>query len=93
MARVLVPAALAAWTGGQHSVDVGDARTVRDVLTALDRAHPGVAARVLDASAQLQPFLRIFVGQRDVASLAGLDTPVGERDEIAIVAAIAGGAA
>ena len=66
--------------------------TVRDALAALERAHPGVAARLLDRDGKLQPFLRIFVGPRDIASLAGLDTPVASNDELAIVAAIAGGA-
>jgi molybdopterin synthase sulfur carrier subunit len=92
MARVILPSALEAWTRGQREIEVTSVATVRDALDALERAHPGVAARLLDRGGRLQPFLRVFVGAHDIASLAGLDTPVGPSDEIEIVAAIAGGA-
>jgi molybdopterin synthase sulfur carrier subunit len=91
MPRVLVPNVLSTWTGGQRDVEVIGA-TVRDALAALDRAHPGIATRLFADATTLKPFLRVFVGDRDIGSLAGLETPVGERDEIAIVAAVAGGA-
>ena len=49
------------------------------------------ALLVLDASGSVKPFIRIFVGSEDIGGLTGLDTPIGERDEIAIIPAIAGG--
>jgi molybdopterin converting factor small subunit len=90
VAIVRIPSALRSLTGG-HADVVVDAATVRDALVELDRQHPGVAARVIDAAASLKPYVRIFVGADDITALAGLDTAVGERDEIAIVPAIAGG--
>ena len=39
----------------------------------------------------MKPFIRVFVGPDDIGELAGLDTKLGERDEISIVPAIAGG--
>ena len=65
---------------------------MRDALAELDRKHPGVAAKVLDGAGGVKPFIRIYVGPEDIGSLSGLDTNVGERDEIAIIPAIAGGA-
>jgi sulfur-carrier protein len=91
MPSVRVPSALRTLTGGNADVDVA-ARTVRDAIAELDKRHPGIAARVLDGSGAVKPFIRIFVGSDDIGALAGLDTPLGERDEIAIVPAIAGGA-
>jgi len=35
--------------------------------------------------------VNIYLNGRDVRYLAGLDTPVGERDEIRLLPAIAGG--
>jgi len=91
MPSVRVPSALRTLTGGNADVDV-TARTVRDAIAELDKRHPGVAARVLDDAGAVKPYIRIFVGSEEIGSLSGLDTPLGERDEIAIVPAIAGGA-
>jgi len=91
MPTIRIPGALRALTGGAADIDVA-AGTVRDALAELDRRHPGIAARVLDGSGSVKPFIRIFVGADDIGSLAGLDTKLTERDEIAIIPAIAGGA-
>jgi molybdopterin synthase sulfur carrier subunit len=90
MPVIRIPSALRTLTGGATDVPVS-ATTVRDALVELDLKHPGVAARLLDAASCVKPFIRIFVGAEDITALAGLNTPVGERDEIAIVPAIAGG--
>lgn len=89
MPSIRVPSALRAFTGGHADVEV-TAATVRAALAELDRLHPGISARVLDKGA-VKPFIRIFVGSDDIGSLSGLDTEVAERDEIAIIPAIAGG--
>jgi molybdopterin converting factor small subunit len=90
MPSVRVPSALRTLTAGNADVDV-TARTVRDAIAELDKRHPGIAARLLDGAGAVKPFIRIFVGSEDIGALSGLDTPLGERDEIAIVPAIAGG--
>ena len=91
MPSIRVPSAMRTLTGGNADVDVS-ARTVRDAIAELDKRHPGIAARLLDGAGAVKPFIRIFVGSEDIGALSGLDTPLGERDEIAIVPAIAGGA-
>jgi len=90
MATIRVPSALRVLTGGASDIEVS-AETVRDALLELDRRHPGVAAMVLDGASNVKPFIRIYVGADDIGALSGLDTKVGERDEIAIIPAIAGG--
>lgn len=89
MPSIRVPSALRTLTGGASDIDVA-AGTVRDALAELDKKHPGIAAKVLDGG-NVKPFIRIFVGSEDIGALSGLDTKLGERDEIAIVPAIAGG--
>jgi len=91
MPSIRVPSAMRTLTGGNADVDVS-ARTVRDAIAELDKRHPGIAARLLDGAGAVKPFIRIFVGSDDIGALSGLDTPLGERDEVAIVPAIAGGA-
>ena len=91
MPSIRVPSALRNFTKGASDIDV-DAPTVGEALAALEKLHPGISARVLDAAGVVRPFIKIFVGPDDIGGLAGLDTMVGARDEIAIVPAIAGGA-
>jgi len=90
MPTIRIPSPLRTLTGGVADVDV-EAVTVRDALVELDRRFPGVAIKVLDGAGSVKPFIRIYVGPEDIGSLAGLDTKVGERDEISIIPAIAGG--
>lgn len=90
MPTIRVPSALRTLTGGASDVEVS-AATVRDALAELEKKHPGVAAKVLDGSGAVKPFIRIYVGPDDIGSLSGLDTSVAARDEISIIPAIAGG--
>jgi len=90
MASIRVPSALRSFTGGNSDVET-EATTVRDALADLERRHPGIAARILDSSGAVKPFIKIFVGPDDIGGLAGLDTKLDPRDEVAIVPAIAGG--
>ena len=90
MPSIRVPSALRTFTAGNSDVDV-TATTVRDAIAELERRHPGIAAKILDISGVVKPFIRIFVGPDDIGGLGGLDTPLTERDEISIVPAIAGG--
>ena len=89
MPSIRIPSALRSFTAGASDVEV-TATTVRDALDALDRRHPGIAAKVLDNGA-VKPFIRIFVGPDDIGGLSGLETKLSDRDEVAIVPAIAGG--
>lgn len=90
MPTIRIPGALRTLTGGASDVEVS-AATVRDALAELDKRHPGLSAKVLDGSGSVKPFIRIYVGAEDIGGLSGLDTKVGDRDEIDIIPAIAGG--
>jgi molybdopterin converting factor small subunit len=89
MPSIRVPSALRNFTGGASDIEVA-ATTVRDALSELERRHPGIAAKLMHDGV-VKPFIRIFVGADDIGGLSGLDTKLAERDEIAIVPAIAGG--
>lgn len=89
-ARVRIPTPLRSFTGGADEVAV-DGATVAEALDDLGRAHEGVLERVLDADGKVRSFVNVFVGDRNVRSLDGLATPIGEGDVISIVPAVAGG--
>jgi sulfur-carrier protein len=87
---VRVPTTLRTLTGGQSEVRV-DGATVGEVLASLEAAHPGFADRILDGDGGLRRFVNVFVADDDIRFLDGLDTPVPDGAEVAIIPAVAGG--
>ena len=66
--------------------------TVSEALGDLEQRHPGFRDRLYDGDGGLRQFINIYVNDSDIRFSQGLDTPVGERDEVSIVPAVAGGA-
>ncbi|MSQ82096.1 MAG: MoaD/ThiS family protein [Myxococcales bacterium] len=91
MATIKIPTPLRKFTGEKDSVEV-TAATVGEALQALEAAHPGLLAKIVDDEGKIRRFINVYAGDEDVRFLDGLQTPVGARDEISIIPAIAGGA-
>lgn len=87
---VRVPGPLRRLTSGNAEVTVEGA-TVSEALADLEARHPGFKERLYDDSGKLRQFINVYVNDSDIRAEKGLDTPVGERDEISIVPAVAGG--
>jgi len=90
MATVRVPAPLRRLTGDQRAVQASG-KTLAEVVKDLERQFPGFSARVMDGDGNVLSFVNIFVDNEDVRFLQGLDTPVREETEVAIIPAMAGG--
>lgn len=90
MATVRVPAPLRRLTSEQRFVKA-TGKTLSEVVRDLERQFPGFAARVLDNDGKVLSFVNIFVDNEDVRFLQGLDTPVRDEAEVAIIPAMAGG--
>jgi sulfur-carrier protein len=88
--RVRVPGPLRRLTAGDPEVTVEGA-TVSDALGDLEHRYPGFHDRLYDADGKLRQFINIYVNDADIRFNQGLETPVGERDELSIVPAVAGG--
>jgi molybdopterin synthase sulfur carrier subunit len=90
---VRVPTILRTYTGGAAEVTVepGDGATLQGVLDALEAAHPGIRARVLDDDGKLRRFVNVYVGDEDVRFAQGLDTPVAAGTSVSVIPAVAGG--
>lgn len=91
-ATIRIPTPLRSFTGGKDEVAVS-AATVGDALTALGREHQGILARVLNDKGEVRPFVNLYLGDRNIRSLAGLGTAVKDGDVVSIVPAVAGGRA
>ena len=87
---VRIPTPLRAFTAGAAEVRV-DGATVRGVLETLESHHGGILERVLGEDGQVRGFVNLYLGDRDVRALDGLDTPVESGAVLSIVPAVAGG--
>jgi sulfur-carrier protein len=89
---VRIPTPLRNLTDGAAKVTV-DGGTVREVLDAVEAAHPGVAERLLDEQGNLRRFVNVFVDDEDIRFQEGLDTTVAEGATVSVIPAVAGGSA
>ncbi len=89
--RVRIPTPLRPHAGGRAAVALPGG-TVRAVLDALIADAPALRPHLLTDEGSLRSFVNVYVNGEDARARSGLETPVAEGDELAIVPAIAGGA-
>jgi adenylyltransferase/sulfurtransferase len=92
MAKILVPTALRAFTGGQSELEVSG-KTAGEVIASLAEAHPEIKQHLYDEEGELRSYVNVYIGEEDIRSLGGLDAPVSEKETVTLVPAIAGGCA
>lgn len=85
-----IPGPLRSLSAGEATVTV-EAYDVRSAIDQLDARFPGFKGRLLDEDGQPRQFVNLFLNDEDVRLGQGLDSPVQDADEIAIVPAVAGG--
>lgn len=88
---VKIPTPLRALTGDRDTVAAG-ATTLSGIVDELDGSFPGMRERLCDDGGGLRRFVNVYVNGEDVRFLQGLDTELGDGDEVSIVPAVAGGA-
>lgn len=90
MSTVFIPAVLRPAVGGAKSLELTGS-TVGELVKALLERHPGLGGQLLTPEGELNRFVNVYVNGQDVRYLDGLATPVGERDEVRLLPAMAGG--
>ena len=89
-ASVKIPTPLRKLTNGETSVNA-DGATVGAIVDSLESSYPGMRERLIDETGDLRHFVNIYLNGEDVRYIDGLNSKVGERDELSIVPAGAGG--
>jgi molybdopterin converting factor small subunit len=89
MPKVCVPPPYRGPTKGEAEVDVAG-RTILECIEAVDTRYPGFRAQVLDPAGKVHRFVRLFLNGEALEPTA-LDRSVADRDEVGVLAAIAGG--
>ncbi len=90
MSTVKLPTVLRPSAGGAREIEIEGA-TLGQVVTTLVEQHPTLRQQLLTDEGDLNRFVNVYVNGQDVRYLAGLETPVGERDEVRLLPAMAGG--
>jgi sulfur-carrier protein len=90
MSTVKLPSVLRAQANGEKQIEV-EGGTIGEAVQSLVGRHPALGEQLLTPEGELHRFVNVYLNGRDVRYLDGLQTPVGERDEIRLLPAIAGG--
>jgi molybdopterin synthase sulfur carrier subunit len=72
-------------------VDVGPGATVGEALDELFEARPALRDRVLDDSGAVADHINVLRNGENVGAADGLDTTLGEGDELALFPPVSGG--
>ena len=90
MSAIRIPPVLRASTGGAKHVEIAGA-TVGEVIQGLVRTYPGLRTQLLGPDGELSSFVNVFLNDTDIRHLDALATPIGERDSLVLLPAMAGG--
>jgi molybdopterin converting factor small subunit len=77
-------------SGGADHLEL-EGGTVREVLEAAGRQFPALVQAVLTPEGEVSPAVNVYLGEEDIRSLAGLETPVGPGQEVVLLPAMSGG--
>ena len=87
---VRLPGALRDTTGGQTKLEAR-AGTLADVISDIDRRHPGFRSRVLDDSGAIRTYVNVYIGDDDARTKGGTGATVPDGSEVMVIPAMAGG--
>jgi len=87
---VHIPAALRGFADGASELPV-EAGSVREALQRVGERHQLLVARILTRGGALRPYVNIFLDERDIRGLDGLDTAIDGARELLVVPSVAGG--
>lgn len=88
--QILVAGQLTNETPGFKRKEVPPGSIV-SMLTVIDSEHPGVRDLLVGSDGVLKRFVNIYVNGEDVRFGDGLQTIVGDGDEVVVLPALAGG--
>lgn len=86
---VKIPTQLRAAAGGEAEIEASGS-TVGEVLDSVFDAHGELRERITQ-DGDLRRFVNVYVSGEDIRFQEGLQTPIGEGDEVTILPAVAGG--
>jgi len=89
---VRLPGVLRDATGGQTRLEAS-AGTLAEVISDIERRHPGFRSRVLDESGAIRTYVNVYIGDDDARTRGGAGAAVPDGSEVMVIPAMAGGSA
>lgn len=76
-----------------HNIDEVkvDAGTIKEALAALGANHAELLPQILADDGEPRQFVNLYLGNQNIRSLTGLQTPLADGDVVSIIPAVAGG--
>lgn len=90
MAKLYLPTILRNHAEGNTQLELTGS-TVSDILSAFTAKYPATESRIRDANGRVHRYINIFVNGKDIRTLDGEQTAVGDQDEVHLIPAMAGG--
>jgi molybdopterin converting factor small subunit len=88
---LVLPTVLAEVAGGRTEFALTGVSSVRAALDSVGESYPILARRLRDERGRLRRYVNVYVDGDDVRRREGLDTAVGEGQEILVIQSVAGG--
>jgi molybdopterin converting factor small subunit len=85
-----MPIPLRSYVNGQSLVPV-KGQNVAQAMESLLTQFPGLRPHFTNTRGELRPFVNLFLGENNIRDLQGLETPLGEKDQLILITSIAGG--
>ena len=90
MATVRIPSPLRRYTNSRSKVETNGSN-IGELLNNLEAQYPGLKAKLCDDNGNIKRYVNVFVNDEEIRTLQGSETPVGDKDEVSIIPAMAGG--
>jgi len=87
---VYIPTPFRKLTGNRQQVEAEGAN-VAEVLADVEKQYPGFRQLVFGSGDAVPAHINIYVNKQEIGSLNGIETKVGDGDEVAVIPAMAGG--
>jgi molybdopterin converting factor small subunit len=88
--KVVIPTALAHYTGGRDEIELAGA-SVGEVLAKLGESFPELQPHIFTDDGTVRNFVNVFLNDENIRDLDNQDSSVSDGDEISLVPAVAGG--
>ena len=85
-----IPTPLRSYVNNQPEVRVAG-KNVAEAVESLMTQFPALRPHLTNSKGELRSFVNLFIGENNIRELQGLDTPLGEADQLILIPSIAGG--
>jgi molybdopterin converting factor small subunit len=62
-----------------------------EAVESLLTQFPTLRPHLINDRGELRPFVNLFIGENNIRELQGLETPLGDADQLVLIPSIAGG--